>query len=229
MRGSYLLVMTMYATTMAATVNGADSAFAQYRGVTLGDSLEAVVARLKVSAADIRTVQDRPTPIRELTWRPAYQFGDGVRLAPDSMAEMVLTFHLNRLARIAVTYDRDRTRGMTSADFHEALSTVYGLAQLVPRPTTAIDASSAAPEAIGRWGDAETLVLLSRERFPDRLKLTITAIDADRALQTALADAVRLEATDRPTREGARRVVEAATAQTQAQSNRRDNKATFKP
>jgi hypothetical protein len=229
MRSPCLVVAMLYATTMAVTVNGADSTFAHYRGVTLGDSLEAVVARLKVAAVDVRVVQNRPTPIREITWRPAYQFGEGVRLPQDAMAEMVLTFHLNRLARIVVTYDRDRIRGMTNADLHEALSTAYGAAQLTARSTIPTAGSSTAPDAIGRWGDAETNVLLWREPFPDRVKLLIASIDADGTLQTALADAVQLEATDGPTRDVARRVVEAVTAQTQAHSTRRDNKATFKP
>ena len=226
MRGVFLLAMVC-AAMIAAPVSTADSVFRHYRGVTLGDSLEAVIAELKISAANIRTVQERPTPVQELTWRPLYQFGAGV--TPDSMAEMVLTFHLNRLARIAVTYDRDRTRGMTNVDFLEALSRTYGAALLVSRPVTAIAAPPAVHETIGCWGDAETLVRLWREPFPDRLKLTITAIEADEAMQTALADGVRLEAADEPTRAHARRVVEAAAAQTQEQSARRDNKAAFKP
>ncbi len=228
MRGVYLLAM-LCAATIASPASGADSAFAHYRGVTLGDSLEAVVGRLKASSADIRAVQERPTPVRELTWRPAYRFGAGARVAPDSMAEMVLMFHHNRLARIVITYDRDRTRGMTDEDLRDALIGTYGAAMLVPRSNAASAAAPTGPEAIGRWGDADTTVVLWREPFPDRVKLTITAIGPDLAMQTAIADGVRLEATEGPTRDLARRVVEAAAVQAQEENARRGNKAAFKP
>jgi hypothetical protein len=228
MRSAYLLAM-LCATTVAVPVSGADSPFVHYRGVTLGDSVETVVDRLKATPADVRTLQERPTPVRELTWRPAYRSGSSVRIEPDSMAEMVLTFHLNRLARITVTYDGDRIRGMTDVDLRDALIGVYGIAMLVSRPTEASVLSPAAPEPIGRWGDAQTRVLLWREARPDRVKLTITAIGANRAMEAALTDGARLEAAEAPARDLVRQVVEAAAAEAREQSARRENKAAFKP
>jgi hypothetical protein len=232
MRSPYLLVM-LCAATMAVPASGADSVFAHYRGVTLGDSLEAVVERLKTSPTDIRALQEHPTPVRELTWRPAYQFGPGLRAAPEAMTEMVLTFHRNRLTRIVVAYDRERTRGMTDDDLRDALVHAYGAAMLVSRQTAATALATAmapaAPETIGRWGDAATRVVLWREPFPDRVKLTITAIDSDQAMQTALAEGLRFEGIEAQTRDVVRRVVEAAGVQAREQSARRDNKAAFKP
>ena len=48
---------------------------------------------------------------------------------------MVLTFYEGRLARIAVTYDRERTQGLTNADLHEAITSLYGASLLLSVPT----------------------------------------------------------------------------------------------
>ena len=46
---------------------------------------------------------------------------------PRPLAELVLTFHQARLARIVATYDREKTVGLTDADLEELLSEVYGV------------------------------------------------------------------------------------------------------
>jgi hypothetical protein len=48
-------------------------------------------------------------------------------------------------------------------------------------------------------------------------------------MQAAIADGVRLEASEAPGRDRARRDAEAAAARTRAENVRRENKATFKP
>ena len=93
---------------------------------------------------------------------------------------MVLTFHLGRLARVVATYDRDRTEGLTNADLHDAFTTIYGTSMLVPTPSRV--RASSEPEIIGQWGDGKTLVVLLREAYPRRLKLTVSSIAADRLL-----------------------------------------------
>jgi hypothetical protein len=143
---------------------------------------------------------------------------------------MLLTFHLGRLVRIAVTYDRERTAGLTDADLNEALTSTYGTSILLSRRTTpAVLIESSEPEPIGSWSDPDTLVVLWRQAYPDRVRLTITSLVDDRAMQEASAESVRLEKSEAPARELARRDAEAATALTQAENVRRSNKATFKP
>ena len=103
---------------------------------------------------------------------------------------MVLTFHLGRLARIAVTYERERTQGLTDADLLELMGPAYGASQLIVTPTqsTFTVTPSGERQTIGRWEDAETLMRLWRDHYPNRVGLTITSIVGDRALQQALID-----------------------------------------
>ena len=206
----------------------AESVLSQYRGVTLGDSVQLVVDRLQVAASDVKVVQERPTVVQELTWRP-HRFISGTTVVPDALAEMVLTFHAGLLARIAVIYDRDRTQGLTNADLHDALGSVYGASLLIGIPTQSTQSPSSERQTIGRWEDAETHLVLWRQQYPTRVGLTITSIASDQALQVALVEGVRLHASEAPMRDLARRTAEAAALEARDEKIRLDNKAKFKP
>lgn len=205
-----------------------ESVLSHYRGITLGDSVQVVVDRLGLAASDVRVVHDRPTVVQEATWRPR-RFVSGSSIEPDALAEMVLTFQAGQLARIAVAYDRERTQGMTDADLHEAMGNVYGASMLVVRPTHLTITASSDRQTIGRWEDAETLLLLWREHYPNRVGLTLTSIAGDAALQKAISDGVQLYDAEAPARNLARRTAELAASQAQVERIRQDNKVKFKP
>lgn len=223
-----LLLTMLSATVLALPAASAESVFSRYRGMTLGVSVEMVVDHLKVAVSDVKVVHTRPTLVQQLTWRPRH-FVSGTSMERDSLSEMLLTFHLGRLTRIAVMYERERTEGLTDADLNEALSSVYGASMLLSTPMGTPIVSAADRQPIGRWGDGETLVLLWRETYPDRVRLSITAIDADREMQEAIVDGVRLETIEAPARDLARRTAEATALRTRHEIVRRDNKAAFKP
>jgi hypothetical protein len=198
-----------------------------YRSFTLGDSVQVIVDRLQLVPSDVKVVHERPT-VQEVTWRPQ-QFVSGTTVEPDSLAEMVLTFYEGRLARIAVIYDRARTQGLTDADLHEAIGSVYGVSLLVSVPTQRPISPPAERQTIGRWEDAKTFVLLWRENYPTRVGLTITSIPSELALQEAIEEGLQLHATQGAATDGVRRTAEAAALQARDEKTRRDNKATFKP
>ena len=223
-----LLLIALAATAFVLPVAAAESVFSRYRGVTLDDSVQVVVDHLKAAISDVKVVHARPTLVQQLSWRPR-QSVSGASIEPDPMAEMLLTFHLGRLVRIAVIYDRNRTAGLTDADLHDALSGVYGTSMLRSTPIGATIALPADQHTVGRWSDSETLVLLWREKYPDRVRLTITAIDADLAMQQAIVDGMRLETSEAPERDLARRAAEATALRARDENVRRDNKAAFKP
>ncbi len=223
-----LLLIALAATAFVLPVASAESVFSRYRGVMLDDSVQVVVDHLKAAISDVKVVHARPTLVQQLSWRPR-QFVSGVSIEPDPMAEMLLTFHLDRLVRIAVIYDRNRTAGLTDADLHDALSGLYGTSMLRSTPIGATIALPADQHTVGRWSDGETLVLLWREKYPDRVRLTITAIDADLAMQQAIVDGMRLETSEAPERDLARRAAEATALRARDENVRRDNKAAFKP
>ena len=225
---SRVLTLTVCAAAIAVSSTSAESVLSRYRGVTLGDSVQVVVDQLKVASSDVKVVHERPTLIQRITWRPRRLISGSV-VEPDPLGEMVLTFHLERLASITATYDLDRTKGLTNADLRDVFTTSYGTSVLIPTPTRTTIVSRAEPEIIGRWDDAETLVLLLREPSTNRITLTVTSIATERAMQEAIADGLRLEASEAPARELARRATEDAALQARDEKVRSDNKATFKP
>ena len=214
------------AVVMAVQAVSAAPVYSRYRGVSIGDSVSAAIASLHMTASDVATVHARPAMIQQLTWRPHQFFTDRTG-ASEALAEMVLTFHLGRLARVVATYDRDRTEGLTNADLHDSFTTIYGTSMLVPTPS-GVRASSE-PEIVGQWGDGETLVVLLREGYPRRIKLTVSSIAADRLLQDGLASGVRFDAIEAPARDMVRRASEEQTKRTRDAQSRVDNKSAFKP
>ena len=223
-----LLLLVVCTLAIPVPMTAAESAFSHYRDIALGDDVQVVVDKLKVTLSDVKVVLERPVLIQQLTWRPKGLVSGG-KAASDALSELVLTFHLGQLARIAVTYDREKTEGMTNADLHEAFTSTYGTAMLVGTPTLMTVAPTAEPETIARWGDGETLVLLWREIYPSRVRLTVTSIVAEQAVLTAVADGKRLEASQAPARDLARRTTEEAAIRARDEKVRRDNKASFKP
>jgi len=221
-----LLLTVVCATTLVLPATSAEPVLSRYRDVTLGDTVQVVVERLQMTLSDVKVVSERPTLVQQLTWRTR-RFVSGADSAHDPVADMVLTFHLGRLTRIAVTYDRERTAGLTNADLHEAMSSVYGTSMLLSTPIQITP--PAGPEVIGRWEDAGTLVLLWRESYPARVGLTIASMGADREAQVAIADGLRIDASEAPARDLARHAAEVAALRARDEKIRLDNKAMFKP
>ena len=108
---------------------------------------------------------------------------------------------------------------------------MYGPSMLVPTRiasragTTSVDQ----PEILGQWDDGETLVVLSRDVYPPRVKLTVSSIAGNRLLQDAMASSVRLDALEAPMRDMVRRASDELTHRQRAEQSRVDNKAAFKP
>jgi hypothetical protein len=224
-RVAILLFLALAVTPLTVGASDTDPVLSRYRSVTLGDSLPAVIEALKARLTDVKVVQERPTLVQELTWRP-HRFISGSTTAVDALEEMVLTFHVGRLARVAVGYDRTRTEGLTDTDLTEAFTELYGAPML---PATPSHTAAVVPAAIGQWSDGETLATLRRDGYPHQLRFTLTALVATAALQAALADGAALAANDAPAKELARRAVVAAELQARDARLRRDNKAAFKP
>jgi hypothetical protein len=214
------------AAVMAVQVVAASPVYSRYRGVSIGDSVGTAVASLGMTASDITVLHSRPSLVQQLTWRPN-QFFTGRTGPSDAVAEMVLTFHNGRLARLVATYEREKTAGLTNVDLRDSFTTVYGPSMLVPTATG--PASPGQPDIIGQWGDGETLVVVWREVYPPRVKVTVSSVVGNRLMQDAVASGVRLDAIEAPTRDIVRRVNDDLTQRRRAEQSRIDNKAAFKP
>ena len=90
----------------------------------LESSLESVVAASGARAADAKTLHERPAKIQELQWRTPYASSGG-ELA-DPVRGAVFTFCDDALYQIVVSYDRDRTNGLTDSEIIESLTALYG-------------------------------------------------------------------------------------------------------
>ena len=199
-----------------------------YRGISLGDPIQTVLAQLKIAAADVQAVHGDPVPVQRATWRPRPP-GSGMANDADSVAEMVLTFYAGHLAQIAVIYDRARTQGLTDADLLDAMTRMYGIPLLPSVPTKVVSGPVITQVTVGQWEDAETRVILWREQFPNRIGLVVTSRGSEAALQQAIADGMRVENAAAPARELARRNAEADVIRARDEKIRLENKAKFKP
>ncbi len=220
------VALVVCAAMLAAEVVSGSSVYSRYRGVAIGDSVPTAVAALGMTASDITVVHTRPSLVQQLTWRPN-QFFTGRTGRSEVLAEMVLTFHLGRLARVVATYERDRTEGLTNVDLRDSFTKVYGPSMLVPTANEPLSPGQA--EVIGQWGDGHALVVVWREVYPPRVKVTVSSVDGMRLMQDAIATGVRLDAIEAPTRDMIRRTSDDLTRRQRAEQSRVDNKAAFKP
>ena len=217
-----LLVIVTFAPLSASAPS-----LSQYRDVNLGDTVDMVVERLQVPSSNIKVLYEEPRLVQEIVWRP-HRFVSGTVVVPDPLTEMVLTFHNDRLARIVVTYDRDKTQGLTDADLLELLTDTYGpplLQSTTPETLTATNPR----RRIASWADAHSRLLLWREEYPRLVGLTITATPADADLQNTLAEGARLAALGAPARAREKQAAAAAVIMERENQIRLENKLKFKP
>ena len=115
---------------------GSAQDLSRYRVYVLESSLESVVAASGARAADTKTLHERPAKIQELEWRAPYASSGGEMADPVRGA--VFAFCDDALYQIVVSYDRDRTNGLTNSEIIESLTALYGNpgTQVGEQPTT---------------------------------------------------------------------------------------------
>lgn len=206
---------------------------AQYRDYRLGNDLMSVAAVAKVSPAGAKTVHQRPGLIQELEWRQPYVMTGSTLSQSDPVQRIVFTFYDDQLFRLVISYDRERTNGMTDGDMIEALSATYGVPLLQassknrPALTASLLGELGAP--IAQWGDADYAVGLYRSSFVSEFRVVVTSPRLEALARASTAEAVRLDAREAPQREVDRKQKEADDTRASQEKARIANKATFKP
>jgi hypothetical protein len=204
-----------------------------YRNYRLGDDLMSVAALAKVPPAGAKTVHQCPNLIQELEWRQPYVMSGFAASQGDPVQRIVFTFYDDQLFRLVISYDRQRTNGLTDADMIEALSATYGAALLqtsvksLPALTGALVGELGAP--IAQWGDVDYSVGLYRSSFASEFRVVVTSPRLEALAQTASAEAIRLEEREAPQREIERQEKAAADSRASQEKARLANKVTFKP
>jgi hypothetical protein len=200
----------------------------RYRVYVLESSLDSVVAASGARAADAKTLHVRPATIQDLEWRAPY-VGSGTTLA-DPVREIVFTFYNDALYQVVVTYDRDRTEGLTNRDIIESISAVYGMPGLASARSWASRPPEALPDSIvlARWENAESMLTLVRAYGPE-FQLILMSKPLSTRARSAIKEAIRLDAIEAPRREAEQRKKDASDASSARDKTGATNKAAFRP
>ena len=205
---------------------GSTQDLSRYRVYVLESSLESVVAASGARAADTKTLHERPARIQQLEWRAPYASSGGEMADPVRGA--VFAYHNDALYQIVVSYDRDRTNGLTNREIIESLTALYGDPVLKPannRPPVAL------PDTVvlAQWDSPASSLTLVRDAYTREFQLVLLSKALSTQARTAIREAGRLDAIEAPRRELEERKKEVADAAGALDKIRTTNKAAFRP
>ncbi len=220
------------AALVLTTVGLQSQDLSQYREFRLGSTLASIQKMSGVGADDLKSIQQRPAKIQELRWRPSERYND--RMMPtEPVREVIFTFYNDKLFKIAVDYDRQRTEGLTDADLIETISARYGVPVLqatsLRTNTPALLAPPDGDAVVARWSDADTFLTLVRGTYPTTLRLIVALKSTEALAQNAAKEAARLDRAEAPQRELERVNIMAEDSRVAAEKARVVNKPLFKP
>ncbi len=217
------VVAILWAVLCAPSLHGGD--LSQYRGFRFDMSLLAAAKQAGAELSAVKAIHQRPAILQDLVWqpqRPAAQEADSVR-------EVLLSFYNGRLCRMAVTYERYKTEGLTADDMIDAISENYGTAT---RPVAEILFPSIFNESvkvIARWEDSQYSFNLVRSSYQSGFALVAFSKRLDGLAQAAILESARLDKEDAPQREAALRTKQEKESRVQQDVARLVNKASFRP
>jgi len=200
----------------------------KYREFQLGMSVTAAAHKTGVTAV-ARVPHQPPEMIQELMWQPP----DGVAASPprDSVRKVLLSFFNDELFRIAVSYEWERTEGLTVEDMIAALSSTYG--PPIPPDTELIPllsrSSVGSDKIVAHWEDSRYSVNLVRPSYASTFGLVMLSKRVDALARAAMVEAIWLDDQQSFARAiGRKRSLEDQEHVRQEQARTR-NKATFRP
>jgi hypothetical protein len=180
----------------------------RYREFQMGTNLPTVAKQIRVKLSDAKAIHERPAMIQELEWRAP--FTDSSQRS-DSVGNIHFRFYNGELYRLLVTYDRERTEGMTAEDFVEAVSAKYGTAN---RPSDEIILSAThlftdcekiisdrSEKVIARWEDSQYSFKLFQYSSESTFGLVVYSKRLDDLARAAIVESVRLDKQEAPQRE----------------------------
>jgi hypothetical protein len=202
----------------------------RYRGYALESSVASVVEISGARASDISTAHERPAKIQELQWRTRYT--PAGRDQADPVRDVRFSFCDDQLYQIVVTYDANRTDGLTNDDVVESFSATYGLPLLLTTRTprgASPSSASGDTRVVARWEDDATLALLTRGTDVAEYRFVLTSKTLDARAGAAIKEALRLDGQEAPQRELDRQKKQTADADVASQKARTTNKSAFRP
>jgi len=200
-----------------------------YRVYALGSSIDTVLAAIGTRIEPAKTLHERPALIQHLEWVAPYVLSDSTQADP--VRAINFSFYNGALYQVVVTYDRDRTEGLTSTDIIESLSATYGKATLASGKTRiALPTGTLADSTVlARWDAAASSLTLVRGAYPPEFQLILISKPLSVRAREAIREGVRLDAIDAPRRQSALLEKEASDATIARDKTRLTNKAAFRP
>ena len=199
----------------------------KYRNFELGTDLPTIAKQAGSSPSQARVIHRRPALIQELAWRP-HALGSSSQ--NESVQEVVLSFFDGELFRIATSYDRYGTEGLTVDDLIEAISATYGTSE---KPTATAKTVQGAygdqDDVVARWQDSQYCFDLVRSSYGPSFRLIGVLKRLQSPVQAAIAEAKRLDEQEAPQREAARIASEEEAAGAKLEKARLANKPKFRP
>ncbi|MBN1568678.1 MAG: hypothetical protein JXA73_12595 [Acidobacteria bacterium] len=202
----------------------------RYRQFQLGMDLSSAAEKADMGPSLARLIHQRPALIQELEWRSQNSLNSP--LQTDSVNKILFGFYSGRLYRIVVSYDRDKTEGLTEEDLIESISAQYG-ASYAPAAKIISSSSSQAygdsEKVLARWEDAQYSVNLFRFSYQSAFGLLVFSKRLDALAQAAILEAIRLNEQEAPQREIERQNKLEEEKRAAGQKARPANKAGFRP
>jgi hypothetical protein len=201
-----------------------------YRGFQFGMGLAAAAKQAEINPSEAKVIYQRPALIQELEWRPRSSYNSSAKADP--LKEILFSFYNDKLYRIVVNYDQDRTEGLTDEDLIEGISAKYGM------PTTPIakiisssasQAYSDSEKVIARWEDSQYSFNLFRFPYGSAPGMLVFSKRLDALAQVAIVEAIRLNKQEAPQREIDLKKKQDEEKNAAGQKVRPVNKANFRP
>jgi hypothetical protein len=206
----------------------ATQSLSSYRAYALESSLASVVKSSGARQADLKTLHVRPSSIQQLEWRAPY-IEPGSAPA-DPVRSVLFSFYDGQLYRLIVTYDRNRTQGLTDDDILEFMSQAYDALPMKAREGDRMPVDVPANSVIvARWDDGSSVLTLVRGTYNREFQLVLSSKRLSALASSATKEALRLDADEAPQREVAGRAKALADARVTEEKARAINKAAFKP
>ena len=195
--------------------------FSKYRAFSLRSSLATVLKHTNQEPADVTIVHQQPALMQELTWWPPSMPGSANQ--PDSIEQMLFSFHNGELYKMSVIYERSSTEGLTGDDMVKSISAKYGPARYVALeidlPTS--EQSEVEQKPVATWDDSMYSFNLVRSLLSGGFQLVIYSKAGKAAAEADVAKAMVLEKQEAPQRETARQKVEADALEVARQKNQK--------
>jgi hypothetical protein len=202
----------------------------RYREFQLGMNLLAVAKQIDARPSEVRVLHQRPALIQELEWRPRDALASSREA--DSINEVLFSFYNGELFRMVVSYDQQRTQGLTDQDMIEAISATYGIAT-TPAATMILFSSSyvynSSEKVMARWEDTQSSISLFRSSNQPRFGILILSKRVDALAQAAIVKAIQLDEQEAPQRDIDRQKKEGEETRAAQEKARPANKADFRP